>query len=270
MRKHWLVIYAISWSAAAAAEVPASIGQTCGDRAKGAKNAVLVGRHDGEVAYQISLPKGAAIASLTGGDDPCSGATQCSIFPIGKAPSVTGKLGASGASATAIVLVEGAHDGPTGSILVLRGKGGKMIDAIRVPDACSASLATIDLVPGQQSIWLRCAGATGADDQDLIVHAADGKLAIAVSLDGGATELDGATCVHGAVGGARVVSSPAGPRLRVTRAPENGQKTGDGSGKACARQTAIQQDFVWDADAKKIVSDGPGQPITKDTCGCKP
>ena len=265
MRKHWLAIPIISWSAAASADVPRSIGQTCGDRAKGAKNAVLIGRHESEVAYQIALPRGAAIASLTGGDDPCSGATQCSIFPIGKAATV--KLGAQSAS----VYLEAAHDdGPTGSILVLRGKGGKLLDAVRVPDACNASLTAIDLVPGQASIWLRCAGATGADDQDLVVHVADGKLAIMVSLDGGASETDGVTCVHGAVGGARVVSSPAGPRLRVTRAPENGQKTGDGSGKACARQTAIQQDFVWDPDAKKIVSDGPGQPITKDTCGCKP
>ncbi len=268
MRKQTLVIPAILASAglarAGGGAVPGSIGQTCGDRAKGAKDAVLIGRHDGEVAYQIALAKGAAIASLTGGDDPCSGATQCSIFPIGHAPTV--KLGASSAS----VYLEGAHDGPTGAILVLRGKGGKLLDAVRVPDACNASLSAIELVPGQPSIWLRCAGAAGADDQDLIVHAQDGKLAIAVSLDGGASEIDGATCVHGAVGGARVVSSPAGPRLRVTRAPENGQKTGDGSGKACARQTAIQQDFVWDTDAKKIVSDGPGQPITKDTCGCKP
>lgn len=279
MLKHALIISTIAsfpraaWAGGGA--VPPQLATTCGDHAKGAKNAVVIGRHEGEVAYQISLPGGPAIASLTGGEDPCSGAAQCTILPIKKsAPHLTAKLGAGGASATAIVLLEDASDGPIGSILALRGAHDKLLDAIRVPDGCAASMKALSIVPGQQSIFLTCRVAAGSGaEQDLVVHVVDGKLTIMISLDGGATDLDPShrgPCQISAVGGAAVVKTASGPRLRVTRAPDGGQKTVDGHGPACEHQSAIEQDYQWDADQKALVSDGPGRPFAKDTCGCTP
>src|SRR5262249_50632159 len=161
-----------------------------------------------------------------------------------------------------------------------------ILDAIEVPESgvdCEATMATLALVPGQASIDLACRVPTNGDtrypdrvdaQQRMILHVVGGKLTTLLAFDGGATATPSASdkaargCTIGPVGAASVVDVKGAPRLRVRRAPDGGQAAAAGSGAACKRQRAVEQDYRWDAATSKLVADGAARPVTIDTCDC--
>jgi|SRR5579862_5426069 len=285
MRKRVLAICTI-WavlgaSAASADPLPKELTAACGDQLKGAKKAVLLGHHVSEVDYQIWLPSGRALVSLVGGgaDDPCGGGRECTVFPIGKASArLSAKAGANGASVKAFVMPAATcTEDSCASVLAIRApdKEEQVEDAIRVPDNCTPSLAAVALVPGQDSLRLTCSTPSGAGDTELgiVFHVVDGRLTHLLSFEAGSTQLaspdEPGACTTGPVGAAVVAKAGATTVLRVTRAPDGGQSTADGTGPSCKHQSAIEQDYTWDAKQKELVESGPGRPVVRDTCACK-
>jgi hypothetical protein len=268
---------------AGADPLPRELTSACGDQVKGAKKAALLGHHVSEVDYQVWLPRGRALVSIVGGgpDDPCGGGPQCSVFPIGKASArLDAKAGAGGAKVKAFVM-PGASctEDACPSVLAIRApdKEDQVLDAISVPDGCTPSLAAVALVPGQDSLALTCSRPSGAGDTEMgiLFHVVDGHLTHLLSYEAGTTqvaapdEVKAGACTIGPVGGAIVAKAGGVTVLRVTRAPDGGQSTADGSGPACKHQRAIEQDYTWDAKSKQLVESGAGRPVARDTCACK-
>ncbi|HTJ44156.1 MAG TPA: hypothetical protein VL463_18760 [Kofleriaceae bacterium] len=266
-------------SAHADGALPKELTSACGDQVKGAKKAQLIGHHISEVVYQVWLPGGRAIASIVGGgpDDPCGGGPECKVFPVGRATSrLSGKLGANGASAKIFTLpAPTCDDDSCSTMLAMRppDKEDQILDALRVPDNCTPMLSSVALIKGQDSIVLTCSMPAGAGDNELkmVLHVVDGHLMPLLTFEAGSTQLASpdekasGACTIGPVGAVQVVKGA----LRVTRAPDGGQSTGDGKGPACKHQKAIVQDYTWDASQKQLVPAGNGTPTIKDTCDCK-
>jgi hypothetical protein len=265
------------------ASLPKAVSSACGRRVAGAQKAIALGNHMQEAVYHVWLKKGRALVSVTATDNPCGDGPSCRVIPIGRATGrFTGKVLAGGGQAKAFVVgaVNCGDDSDCASMLAIRppASDDQILDAISVPGGCEASLSTLSLVPGQDSISLLCTAQAGAGDIEsrMIFHIVDGKLTQQLSFDAGATQLAsaderaGGACTIRAVGAAVVVKGKDGPRLRITRAPDDGQVTSpDGKGPACSHQMGIEQDYKWDPAARQLVVDGPGRPVVKDVCDCK-
>jgi hypothetical protein len=287
MQKHMLAICTIcAFGASARAwadPLPKELTSACGDRVKGAKKAVLLGHHVSEVDYQVWLPSGRALVSIVGGgpDDPCGGGPQCTLFPVGKASArLTAKAGPNGASVKAFVMPAATCTADAcASVLAIRppDKEEQVLDAIAVPDGCTPSLAAVSFVQGQDTIALTCSRPSGAGDVEMgiLFHVVDGHLTHLLSFEAGTTqvaspdEVKDGKCTIGPVGATTVAKAGGVTVLRVTRAPDGGQSTADGSGPVCKHQSAIEQDYTWDAKANQLVEKGPGRPVVRDTCACK-
>lgn len=233
-----------------------------------------------EVVYQVWLAKGRALVSITGGDDPCGSGGTCEVVPVVKAGRFTGKILDGGKRAGAFVMTR-SDCGPEecASILALHrpDKDDQIIDAISVPGGCEPTLSTLRVAPDHDSLSLLCSASAGAGDiqQRLVYHVVDGKLTQQLSFDAGHTELAtrdekaSGACTTRPIGAAEIVKGDDGPRLRITRAPDDGQATAGGQGPSCRRQMGIEQDYRWDVAQKALVTDGPGRPVVKDRCDCK-
>lgn len=281
MRIQLLAIATISTfsaSARAGEPIPRALADVCGDRLAGATGSRLVGTHEEESVYQVSLPKGRSeLVIAIHGDNPCGGGGVCEIVPIGKPDAqVSGKLGAGGKRATAMVYLQpDCAPGNCASVLVVK-SGAAIADAVSTGE-CYPSLSTLALAPAQDGLALLCASQAGAGDHvdGIIYMVVGGKLVQALAFPAGTSlpasddERDAGECTAKAIGRAAMVKTPGGARLRVTRAPEAGQRPADGTGPTCQRQTGLEQDYRWDAAATKLVADGAARPIVKSTCDCK-
>jgi hypothetical protein len=287
MRKPYLVFTAIAGlsgrvEAGGGGSVPKALADACGARVSGATKVIALGTHMQETVYHVWLKKGRALVSVTSTENPCGDGPTCTVIPIGRASGkLTGKLLARGAQARAFVIgAGGCEDSDCGAMLALRppNQDDRILDAISVPGGCEASLTALSIVPGQDSISLLCSASAGAGDVEsrMIFHVVDGKLTQQLSFDAGATQLAsadekaGGACTIRAVGAVALIKDKDGARLRITRAPDDGQATSpDGAGPACKRQMAIEQDYKWSAADRQLVADGPSHPVVRDTCDCK-
>jgi hypothetical protein len=277
MLKQMFAIALLTGTAHAGEPIPRALANVCGDRLADATGSRLAGRHDEEMVYEVSLPKGKhELVIGVRSDNPCGGEDVCEIVPMGK-PDATlaGKLGRHGKRATAAVYLQpDCAPGNCASVLILRA-GDTILDAISTGE-CDPRLSALALTPGQDAIELLCASQAGAGDRVAgIIYTTDGgALRSQLAFDAGATEpasddeREAGQCTIRAIGAAAMVKTPAGPRLRVTRAPESGQGSADGSGPACKRQQGLEQDYRWDAAAQKLVADGDARRVVRSTCDC--
>jgi hypothetical protein len=279
MPKQVLVIAAIAGTAHAGEPVPRELADVCGDRLGNATGSRLVGRHDEETIYQVDLPKRQSeLVIAIRRDNPCAGGDDvCDIVPMGKPDAqLAGRFGAGGKRLTAAVVMQpDCAPGNCASVLMLR-SGDKIVDALSTGE-CYPTLSAIALVPGQDSIALLCASQAGAGDhvEGGVYHVVAGKLVSELAFPAGSSipatndERAIGECTIGPIGKVAVVKAAGGSRLRVTRAPEQGQTTAAGDGPSCKRQQGFEQDYRWDAGASKLVEDGPARAITRSTCDCK-
>jgi hypothetical protein len=269
-------------SRSGAAALPTALTSACGGRLAGAKKAQPLGRHMQELVFEVWLARGPALVSVAAEANPCGdGGPGCAVVPIGKARGrLRGKLLDGGKPAAAFVASAGrCEEDACASILVLAAadaSGDRILDAISVPGGCDATLAALPLVPGQDSLGLTCrsAAAGGELEQRMIFHVVAGKLTQQLSFDGGTTafaspdERASGNCTIRSVGAVAVVKADGQPRLRVTRAPDDGQRSGDGAGPSCRHQAAIEQDYRWDAAQRQLIADGASRSVTRDVCDC--